>query len=305
MKILLLLFLASLSCTTTKYSKHQAKRQTLLFEPETILIQSATFQMGSNDGDSDERPIHTTIFDSFFLGKYEVTNTQFCQFLNEKGNQSKDGTEWIKLDGAWNSEKCRIVENGKLFSVASGFDNYPVIFISWDAAVAYCFWLSDKTGKAYRLPTEAEWEFAAGNGTKHTKYSWGNSEPSANKGGNVADESLKTILPKWDIFSGYNDGFVLNAPVGSFAANDFGLYDMTGNVWEWCSDWYGEYNVSNDVNPVGVLNGTKKVIRGGGWLGSPDASRVADRYSDTPDHRGHSMGFRVAMTLQKKNSINK
>jgi len=292
------------SCATNKHIKHQTKKQTLLFEPETILIPGGIFQMGSNDGDSDEKPIHTVTLDSFFIGKYEVTNAQFCQFLNEKGNQSQGGTEWIKFDGTWNSEKCRIIQNGNQFSVASGFDNYPIIFISWDAAVAYCQWLSDKTGKTYRLPTEAEWEFAAGNGTSHTKYSWGDSDPSLSKGGNVADEALKKNFPKWDIFSGYNDGFVFNAPVGSFAANDFGLYDMTGNVWEWCSDWYGEYNNSNDLNPIGVLNGTKKVIRGGGWLGSPKASRVADRYSDTPNHRGHSMGFRIAITLQKENFIN-
>jgi formylglycine-generating enzyme len=114
---------------------------------------------------------------------------------------------------------------------------------------------------------------------------------------NVADEDLKKNFPKWEIFNGYSDGFIFNAPVGSFPANDFGLYDMTGNVWEWCSDWKGEYNKSEGKNPVGVPLGTRKVIRGGGWLGSPEACRVADRYSDTPDHRGHSMGFRVAMTI--------
>ena len=299
MKLLLLLSLTLFSCATNKHIKLHTEKQSLIFEPETVLIPGGIFQMGSDNGDSDEKPIHTVTLDSFFMGKYEVTNAQFCQFLNEKGNQSHDTTEWIKLGGIWNAEKSRLIQNGSQFSVAPGFDNYPIIFISWDAAVAYCQWLSNKTGKAYRLPTEAEWEFAAGNGSSHTKYSWGNSDPSASRGGNVADEALKKNFPKWDIFPGYNDGFVYNAPVGSFAANDFGLYDMTGNVWEWCSDWYGGYASTNDLNPVGVLSGTKKVIRGGGWLGSPEACHVTDRYSDTRDHRGHSMGFRVAMALHQ------
>lgn len=300
MKFVLLLLLA-FGCVTNKSIERPAKNQAIISEPETILIPGGKFLMGSDDGDSDEKPAHAVTLESFFMGKYEVTNAQFCQFLNEKGNQLEDKTEWIKLDGAWESEKCRIIQNDSRFSVAPGFDNYPIIYISWDAAVAYCQWLSNKTGKAYRLPTEAEWEFAAGNGSIHTKYSWGNDNPSGPKGGNVADEALKRNFPKWDIFSGYDDGFIYNAPAGSFAANDFGLYDMTGNVWEWCSDWYAEYNKSNDQNPVGPLNGTKKVIRGGGWLGSPEACRVPDRYSGTRDHRGHSMGFRVAMTLQKEN----
>jgi formylglycine-generating enzyme required for sulfatase activity len=101
-------------------------------------------------------------------------------------------------------------------------------------------------------------------------------------------------------FLNYNDGFVFNAPVGSFAPNEFGLYDMTGNVWEWCSDWEGEYSTSIESNPKGAATGVKKIIRGGGWLGYPDACRVADRYSDTQEHRGHSMGFRVVMTFIKK-----
>lgn len=282
---------------TMNYDDNNSK-PLLPFEPETILIQGGTFQMGSSDGDDDEKPIHAVTLNNFAIGKYEVTNAQFCEFLNEQGNQRKDSTEWIKLDGKWNDERCRIIKKENQFSVALGFENYPVTYISWDAAVAYCDWLSNKTDKIYRLPTEAEWEYASGNGSKHTKYSWGDGEPIASNGGNVADEALKKNFPEWAIFTGYNDGYVMNAPVGSFAANDFGLYDMTGNVWEWCSDWYGAYNNSNRLNPRGALHGTKKVIRGGGFLGSPWASRVADRYCDTPDHRGHVMGFRVAMTLK-------
>jgi formylglycine-generating enzyme len=291
MRVLLLLLFTICSCATNKLPK----KGTLNIEPETVLVAGGTFLMGSETGDKDEMPVHKVTINRFYMGKNEVTNAQFCQFLNEKGNQSQGGTEWIKLDGTWNAEKCRILQKDNQFSVESGFDNYPVIYISWDAAVAYCQWLRDKTGKLFRLPTEAEWEFAAGNGAKHTKYSWGNSEPSATKGGNVADEDLKKAFPKWEIFTGYSDGFVINAPVRSFAANDFGLYDMTGNVWEWCSDWKDVYKKREEINPTGAPTGTKRVIRGGGWLGSPEACRVADRYSDTPEHRGHSMGFRVAM----------
>jgi formylglycine-generating enzyme len=273
----------------------------LFVAPETVLVQGGTFQMGSNEGDSDEKPVHSVTLSSFYMGKYEITVAQFKAFIDDDGYK----TDAEKDDGSY-------IWSGKTWEKKAGINwrhdaegntrpssqyNHPVIHVSWNDATAYCAWLSRKTGKAYRLPTEAEWEFAAGNGSKHTKYSWGNGDPSVSKGGNVADETAKTKY-NWTIFDGYRDGYIFTAPVGSFAANDLGLYDMTGNVWEWCSDWKGEYSSSSQQNPTGAVTGSNRVRRGGSWFHDPTACRVANRNSNTPTFRLNYLGFRLAYSLQ-------
>lgn len=177
--------------------------------------------------------------------------------------------------------------------------NHPVLHVSWNDAMAYCDWLSQKTGKTYRLPTEAEWEYAAGNGSRHTKYSWGNGEPTGKKGGNVADESKRPgDGASWSTkFDGYNDGYWFTAPVGSCDANDFGLFDMTGNVWEWCSDWKGNYSSEKQANPIGPSSGVYRVNRGGSWSSNPLCCRVAYRYDDSPAYRNFNLGFRLARSF--------
>ena len=181
-------------------------------------------------------------------------------------------------------------------------DNHPVINISWNDARAYCDWLNRKTGKTYRLPTEAEWEYAASNGSKHTKFSWGNSDPSGKKGGSLADETGAAKY-NWtknatNIFIGYTDGYVNTAPAGSFDPNNFGLYDMTGNVWEWCSDWYGSdyYANSPSKDPTGPSSGSCRVLRGGSWFSVPLYCRVAFRDFVAPGYRNFHSGFRLART---------
>ncbi|MBN8680169.1 MAG: SUMF1/EgtB/PvdO family nonheme iron enzyme [Chitinophagales bacterium] len=263
-----------------------------------VLVKGGTFTMGDEkgDGDSDEKPTHTVTIKDFYLGKYEVTNAEFIQFLNEKGNQTEGGVEWINLDGKWDDERCRIMKSGSTFSVISGYENYPVIYVSWFGAVAYCNWLKQKKGGEYRLPTEAEWEYAAGNGNSHTKYSWGNDDPSGKKGGNVSDLTAKAKYSSWSAFESYRDGYVYTAPVGQFDPNSFGLYDMTGNVWEWCADWYDSeyYKNSPAQNPQGPTSGSSRVLRGGSWSPTPEYCRVAYRCRNYPYHRNYSVGFRVA-----------
>lgn len=298
MKLQVLICFTLVNCSSAKQANNRSGYGPVKIEPATVLIPGGQFMMGSVEGEDDEVPVHPVSLDSFYLAKYETTNAQFCQFLNEQGNQSQDGTAWINLTGNWNGEKCRILQQGNQFQVEPGYEDYPVVYVSWDGASAYSRWLNKKTGRPYRLPTEAEWEFAAGNGSRHTRYSWGNDPPSSSRGGNVADESLKQKFSQWTIFPGYDDAWVFNAPVGRFSPNDFGLFDMTGNVWEWCSDWFGSYDSATALNPIGPPNGKTKVIRGGGWLGSPQACRVTDRYADKPEHRGHSMGFRVAISVR-------
>jgi formylglycine-generating enzyme len=274
--------------------------------PETVLVQGGTFQMGSNDGDSDEKPVHSVTLSSFYMGKYEITVAQFKAFIDDDGYKTdaeKDDGSYIWSGSKWEKKagiNWRHDAEGN--TRPSSQYNHPVIHVSWNDATAYCAWLSRKTSKTYRLPTEAEWEYAAGNGSKHTKYSWGNGDPSLSKGASVADE---TGAKKYGwtrnatyIFMNYTDGFEATAPVGSFAANDLGLYDMSGNVWEWCSDWNDAYSSSAQQNPMGATTGSYRVNRGGSWYDGPTNCRVANRSDGTPTNRSYDLGFRLVYSLQ-------
>jgi formylglycine-generating enzyme required for sulfatase activity len=233
-----------------------------------VWVSKGCFEMGCGDWTSDctdrEKPVHEVCVDGFWMGKYEVTVGQFQKFVNETSYR----TEAEKGDGCfvftgkeWKKESDKNWRNPGF----SQNDNHPVVCVSHNDAVEYIKWLSEKSKKRYRLPTEAEWEYAARSRGKKVKYSWGDGDPS----GNVADESLKRRYPEfpWPIWTGYDDGYANTAPVGIYKPNDFGLYDMTGNVWEWCQDWYGEnyYKNSPKNNPKGPDSGQYRVLRGGSW----------------------------------------
>lgn len=152
------------------------------------------------------------------------------------------------------------------------------------------------------MPTEAEWEYAARCGEKGYKYSWGDGGPQGKRGGNIADESLQRAYKSGlEIWRGYDDGYVYTAPVGSFEPNEFGLYDMTGNVLEWCWDWYGKdyYKNSPKRNPQGPSRGDydSRVVRGGAWSSLPKYVRAADRSIVTPDYSNSYSGFRLSRTF--------
>ena len=256
-----------------------------------VLVRGGTFQMGSTEG-TDEQPVHSVTVSDFYMGKYEVTNAEFVKFLNAKGNQTEGDKTWIDLDGKWEDEKCRIFQSGSTFKVERGYENYPVLYVSWYGATAYCQWL----GSQYRLPTEAEWEYAAGNGSRHTKYSWSNGDPSGKKGGNISDKTAKQKYSSWPAFESYTDGYIYTAPVGQYDANDFGLFDMSGNVWEWCSDWYDAdyYKNSSSKDPKGPTTAKDyRVLRGGSWYYYPVNCLVANRFRDNPNYRFDYLGFRV------------
>ncbi|MEO5358729.1 MAG: formylglycine-generating enzyme family protein, partial [Nitrospirae bacterium YQR-1] len=137
----------------------------------------------------------------------------------------------------------------------------------------------------------AEWEYACRNGEKSDKYSWGNNLPS----GNIADEALKAKYPDWKIWTGYNDGYVYTAPVGSYKVSEAGLYDMSGNVWEWVEDVYAAdaYSKHSRNNPIYTGSGERRVYRGGGWSRNPQNVRCSLRYYYTPGFRNNSVGFRL------------
>jgi len=249
--------------TTSKYS-------------DMVYVAGGTFMMGSNDFDN-EKPIHKVYISDFYMDKYEVTNSQFCQFLNEKGNQTEGGVEWLDI----RDEDCKIVKQGNKYVPVSGYDTHPVIMVSWYGANAYARW----TGK--RLPTEAEWEYACRGGARsaHYKYSgsnnvdavawyWNNSTASGNS----------------NLYEGHG-----TMPVGTRQPNELGLYDMSGNVWEWCADWYdsGYYSKSPYENPTGPTTGQVRVLRGGSWVNDESYLRCSHRDDDAPYSRFGTFGFRL------------
>ena len=274
-------------------------------EPEMVTIPGGSFNMGSNDGLPDEKPMHRVTISSFKMGKYQVTVADFAAFVLATGYVAANGATPIfdngPIGGQWISGVTwRDDEEGHKRKENEW--NMPVIHVNWNDAIAYCKWLSNKTGKVYRLPTEAEYEYAAGNGERHTTYSWGNDLPgNGDAVANVRDETTHPKYGSWSgsKFTGYNDGYFLSSPVGCYAPNDLGLYDMTGNVWEWCSDWYNKdyYTNSPSTNPQGPVTGSCHVNRGGSYQSKPARCHVTVRKCGNSDERTPNMGFRVACSL--------
>ena len=266
------------------------------------LIPAGKFMMGSpeteKDRGKDETQHEVTISKPFYMGVYEVTKGQFAQFVSESGYKTDaekdgwayawDGSKWVKVNGA--SWKEPVFEQT---------DDHPVTEVTHNDAVAFCDWLTKKTGKTVSLPTEAQWEYACRAGTK-TAYPWGD-DPDDGKGWcNAADQTAKKQFSNSNLppFS-WDDGYVFTAPVGKFKPNAFGLHDMIGNVLEWCSDWYADsYANADKVDPTGPASGSFRVLRGGGWLGYPQFCRSAYRFRLTPDSRISNFGFRVSVDLK-------
>ena len=208
--------------------------------------------------------------------------------------------ETRKAGFGWNPDKKSFDFNEKYSWRNVGFeqtDEHPVINLSWNDAVAFCKWLSRKEGNTYRLPTEAEWEYACRAGTT-TRYYSGDDPEMLAKVGNVADATAKAKFPYWKWTIKASDGYVFTSPVGSFRPNAFGLYDMHGNAWQWCTDWYGEkyYAASPTDDPSGPDSGEHRVLRGGSWFDGACFTRSATRDWITPFNRHYLTGFRVART---------
>jgi formylglycine-generating enzyme required for sulfatase activity len=249
----------------------------------------------------DEHPQHRVrITKPLYLGTYHVTRGQFRQFVKDSGY--KTDAEKGDHPGAfgWDPEKKNFDFNEKYSWRNAGFeqtDEHPVVNVSWNDAVAFCESLSKKEGKTYRLPTEAEWEYACRAGTS-TRYYSGDDPETLAKVGNVADAAAKAQFPVWKYTIKASDGFVFTAPVGKFKPNAFGLFDMHGHPWQWCADWYeAEYYAKSPADdPTGPDTGVVRVLRGGSWLLRPNFARSAARDSDYPDSRCYTTGFRVART---------
>ena len=173
---------------------------------------------------------------------------------------------------------------------------HPVVLVSWKDASAFCQWLSDKESRSYRLPTEAEWEYACRAGTQ-TRYQHADIPHDLERFANVLDSGSARALAGQRSSTSGNDSFTFTAPVGSFLPNRFGLFDMHGNAWEWCTDWYDAayYASSPTVDPAGPPNGTQRTVRGGAFLSGPGAFRSANRRSQSAFSPNATIGFRVVM----------
>ncbi|MBI4682107.1 MAG: formylglycine-generating enzyme family protein [Nitrospirae bacterium] len=286
-----ILFIILTFSNTTAFAENHTPHSNL---NNMVLVKGGCFQMGDifRDVPSSEKPVHEVCVNDFYLGKYEVTVGEFRQFVKAAGYKTEaeqqdgchswvgDGTEEKIRDHNWNNPGFPQTEKD------------PVVCISWNDANNYIQWLNKNKGTKYRLPTEAEWEYAARSGGKTYIYSWGNDTPS----GNVADESAKKELSGLNIWKGYNDGYAYTAPVGSFMPNELGIYDMSGNVYEWVLDWQEDdyYRHSPRSNPKGPDKGKYKILRGGAWDLQPDTARSTSRYWNEAGARAVCMGFRLA-----------
>ena len=308
---------------------------------EMVLVLGGTFSMGGDDDQAwrDEYPKHEVVVDSFWMDVHEVTNAQFAAFVKATGyvTIAEKAVDWEEIkkvlpSGAPKPDASQLTPASLVFvptdqpvslrdasqwwqwrqganwrqpeglgSSIDGKEDHPVVHVSWFDAVAYCEW----TGK--RLPTEAEWEYASRGGLKNAVYAWGN-------------EGLRSGKPKANTWEGgfphrndKSDGFYLTAPVLSYQPNGFGLYDMAGNVWEWCADLYHEdyYKTLADkttLNPQGPItsydsnepNALKRVTRGGSFLCNYSycsGYRNSMRMKTTPDTGTMHTGFRTVVSV--------
>jgi len=266
------------------------------------LIPAGEFRMGSPDDDKDsedvEKPKHRVrITRPFYLGIHEITRGQFRRFADDARYQTeaeRDG----KGGYGWDEERKHFEHNPQYNWQRPGFeqtDDHPVVNVSWNDAQAFVAWLSRKEGATYRLPTEAEWEYACRAGST-TRYSFGDNPEGLAAVGNVADGTAKQKHPAWSWCLAARDGFVYTAPVGRYKPNAWGLFDMHGNAWEWCSDGFAEdyYKRSPRQDPRGINRASGRVLRGGGWFSDPRFVRSADRGRDAPGFRVTDLGFRLA-----------
>jgi formylglycine-generating enzyme required for sulfatase activity len=308
------------------------------------------FEMGDHHGDNIryDLPVHAVYLDSFFMSKYEITNQQYCDYLNsaEDANEIKvdGGIVYASSDDSNSYPYCvtsRSNSNSQIdyndvfatFSVRTkpavggrDMSDDPMVMVSWYGAAAYCNWRSQQEGyqslydlsdpnwpcdfskHGYRLPTEAEWEYAARGGehSPYYRFPWGDTISHSQANYRSSAEYPYDVSPTGSYHPDWDDGISpITAPVGIFSANGYGLYDMTGNVWEWCNDWWSEtyYSESPYDNPTGPATGTCLVIRGGSWLNDALGCRVAAHvYGGIdgfygPGVRFNCVGFRLVLDL--------
>ena len=267
--------------------------------PWMVVVPEGSFLMGSPKSEAgrsdDEGPRHRVAFARpFAVSKHEVTRGEFARFVSERGRSMGDGC-WGYEGGEWDWRSGKSWEN-------PGFeqtDEHPVVCVSWEDARAYVEWLSEKTGKEYRLLSESEWEYVARGGRGTSRY-WGEGESGQCRHANGGDEALKGEYADWPwAVASCNDRHVWTSPVGTFEENGFGLHDVLGNVWEWVGDCYHDSYEGAPADGSAWESGDceRRVLRGGSWFNGPGNLRSANRSGFPAGYRLDDDGFRVARTL--------
>jgi formylglycine-generating enzyme required for sulfatase activity len=272
-----------------------------------VLIPAGKFMMGSPDNETRhqaaEGPQHeVTISKPFYMGIYHVTRGQFAAFVQDAGY--KTSSEKVGWAIAWDGTKFDKVKGASWKN--PGFDQtdeHPVVCMTEKDAVAFCEWLSKKTGKTVKLPTEAQWEYVCRAGTA-TAYPWGDNPDDGKGWCNAADQATKVIFKEYgkyftkEDYCSWDDGYTFTSPVGKFKKNDFGLYDMCGNALQYCEDSYSLYDGSSKTDPQGPTNKWYyRVLRGGSWYLGPIFCRSAFRF--VPGFCGSGIGFRVVSEIKQ------
>lgn len=274
----------------------------LMGSPIEEQIRTRKEATAAGDWLKDEGPQHeVTISRPFFMGAFHVTKGQFAKFVADSGYKTdaeNGGKAW-----GWDGPKFGMVTG--ISWRKTGFDqtdDHPVVNVTHNDAIAFCNWLSRKINKKVTLPTEAQWEYACRAGTS-TAYQWGD-DPNGGKGWfNTRDQATNRQIPQWKGYSDWDDGYAFTSPVGKFKPNAFNLYDMHGNAWQWCADWYDDkyYENTANVDPQGPESGEKRVLRGGSWSFGSSICRSASRGRKPPswwwNFIGFDLGFRVVVLL--------
>jgi len=249
-----LLWILILICVAFASGRVYSQQQTL---PDMVHVRGSLFTMGDDQGsgEADERPAHLVKLKGYSIAKTEITVLQWSTYCSSTNRAMPAPPEW-----GW-------------------IDHHPMVNITWNDAMDFCKWLSAETGKRYRLPTEAEWEYAARGGRLSKGFVF--------SGGNDGDKAgfYKALSPDQ------------TQPIAQKDSNELGLYDMSGNVWEWVADWYAPAYPSPDevVDPKGPLTGTYRIIRGCGWVAPLLDCRVTNRWRSEPDIPTNYIGFRPVM----------
>ena len=260
-----------------------------------VLVPAGTFSMGDNfdEGNSDEIPVHEVTLDAYYIGKVKITNGAYKAFIDDGGYNEPEYWEagglgeFGNAPPFWKSAESR---GGGL----PGNEAYPVVGVSWFEAMAYCRWLSDRTGQKYRLPTEAEWERAA-RGSDPRRYAWGDEIDAGyanfDHGQDRHDMHLTPV--------GYYDGSMREGLQTHDNASPYGAYDMIGNVTEWCADWYDAtyYARSPRRNPTGPETGDSRALRSGGYVDSAYYQRASGRHKMGAHFKSYKTGFRCVREL--------
>lgn len=250
--------------------------------PRFVRIPGGEFTMGADDGEEDERPAHVRRVSAFWISAHEITNRQYAEFVAHTGHRPPAVRELPRF--VLPASEAAFRELAAAYAWRGGVPprdlyDHPVTLVTHDDAVAYCAWLSSRLGRVVRLPREVEWERAARGGLERRHYPWGDDiDPS--RANFLPDPALKRQRG--------------TRPVGCYAPNDFGLFDMAGNVWEWVEDWYRPDAYSNG-QPDDLQVPRLRLVRGGGWVTYDVLQlRCAHRHEVPPDSYAYSIGFRVA-----------